>query len=345
MELTIALPEGAQRFVMTGAGEINLKLIREALDVRITSRDGTLKLSGETDAVGRAAHVLNQLTDSTKRNKPMSRQHLLELITTAQQLQQTTRSAVLPGDGSREPINVDAGLSVYLRDRRIKPATPGQRSYLQAILENDLTFCCGPAGTGKTYLAVAAAVTLLKRGQVRKLVLVRPAVEAGERLGFLPGTMQEKVNPYLRPLLDGLHDMMAFDQVTRLMTSDVIEIVPLAFMRGRTLNDAMIILDEAQNTTRSQMMMFLTRLGHGSKMVVTGDTSQTDLDDPRDSGLVDAVYRLRYTRGIAFAALDKADIVRHNLVQRIVEAYDRTGEKRRSPNKSADYDENVGSDR
>ncbi len=345
MELTIALPQGAQRFTMTGAGEINLKLIREALNVRIASRDETLKLSGEPDAVGRAAHVLNKLSDAAKQNKPISRQHLLELIATSEQLQLTTRNGMAQTDGSREPISVDSGLSVYLRDRRIKPATPGQKSYLQAVLDHDLTFCCGPAGTGKTYLAVAAAVSLLKRGVVRKLVLVRPAVEAGERLGFLPGTMQEKVNPYLRPLLDGLHDMMEFDQVARLMASDVIEIVPLAFMRGRTLNDAMIILDEAQNTTKSQMMMFLTRLGHGSKMVVTGDTSQTDLDDPRDSGLVDAVYRLRYTRGIAFATLDKADIVRHSLVQRIVEAYDKTDKKRQRPDKIADFDENVDSDR
>ena len=345
MELTIALPQGAERFAMTGAGEINLKLIREALDVRITSREGELKLSGESDAVGRAAHVLNQLADAAKRQKPLKRQHLLELITMSEQLQQTTRNGMAQTDGSRDPINVDVGLSVYLRDRRIKPATPGQRTYLQAILDHDLTFCCGPAGTGKTYLAVAAAVSLLKRGIVRKLVLVRPTVEAGERLGFLPGTMQEKVNPYLRPLLDGLHDMMEFDQVARLMASDVIEIVPLAFMRGRTLNDSMIILDEAQNTTRSQMMMFLTRLGHGSKMVVTGDTSQTDLDDPRDSGLVDAVFRLRYTRGIAFATLDKHDIVRHSLVQRIVEAYDKTDKNRQRPNKSSNYDENVNSDR
>ena len=192
---------------------------------------------------------------------------------------------------------------------------------------------------------MAAAVSLLKRNEVRKLVLVRPAVEAGERLGFLPGTMQDKVNPYLRPLLDGLHDMMEFDQVARLMESDVIEIVPLAFMRGRTLNDSMIILDEAQNTTRSQMMMFLTRLGHGSKMVVTGDTSQTDLDDPRDSGLVDAVFRLRYTRGIAFSTLGKADIVRHNLVQRIVEAYENTSEKPKRPYKNVDLDEKSDSDR
>ncbi|MFK7789109.1 MAG: PhoH family protein, partial [Phycisphaeraceae bacterium] len=179
----------------------------------------------------------------------------------------------------------------------------------------------GPAGTGKTYLAVAAAVSMLKRGQIRKLVLVRPAVEAGEKLGFLPGTLQDKVNPYLRPLLDALHDMMPFEQIERFMAVDLIEIVPLAFMRGRTLNDACIICDEAQNTTKSQMLMFLTRLGHGSKMIVTGDTSQIDLDDPRDSGLIDAVRRLRRTKGIAMCTLDGTDIVRHSLVQRVVEAY------------------------
>jgi phosphate starvation-inducible PhoH-like protein len=176
---------------------------------------------------------------------------------------------------------------------------------------------------------------MLKRGKVRKLILVRPAVEAGEKLGFLPGSMQEKVNPYLRPLLDALHDMMEFEQVQRLMTTDVIEVVPLAFMRGRTLNDAWIILDEAQNTTRSQMMMFLTRLGHSSKMVVTGDTSQVDLEDPRQSGLIDAARRLAKVPGIAMLSLDKADIVRHSLVQRIVNAYERSGVGDRRPGPAA----------
>jgi len=213
------------------------------------------------------------------------------------------------------------GLDVYLPDKRVKAMTEGQRGYLDAIFTNDLTFCAGPAGTGKTYLAVAAAVSMLKRGQVRKLVLVRPAVEAGEKLGFLPGDLQDKVNPYLRPLLDALHDMMEFDHIQRFMACDLIEIVPLAFMRGRTLNDALIILDEAQNTTRGQMLMFLTRLGMGGKMIVTGDTSQIDLEDPRESGLIDAVRRLKHVRGVGMVALDSVDIVRHSLVQRIVKAY------------------------
>ncbi len=321
MELTLTLPDGLQRVAVTGSGECNLKLIREALGIQMTFRDGVLKLSGGSQTVGQAARVLDQLTDAAKRNRPTNRKQLLDMITST--AHRTTGVPV-----STEGINLDRGLSVYVHNRHVRPATEGQKIYLQAILDHDLTFCCGPAGTGKTYLAVAAAVAMLKRGAVRRLVLVRPAVEAGERLGFLPGSMQDKVNPYLRPLLDALHDMMEYDPIQRFMDSDVIEIIPLAFMRGRTFNDAMVILDEAQNTTRSQMMMFLTRLGHGSKMVVTGDTSQTDLDDPLDSGLIDAVRRLKRTGGIAFASLGKRDIVRHSLVQKIVEAYENSSEPR-----------------
>jgi phosphate starvation-inducible PhoH-like protein len=184
-----------------------------------------------------------------------------------------------------------------------------------------MIFCTGPAGTGKTYLAVAVAVHMLKHQQSKRLVLVRPAVEAGEKLGFLPGDMQAKVNPYLRPLFDALHDMMEYDQIRRFLVNDLIEVIPLAFMRGRTLNDSVIILDEAQNTTVSQMLMFLTRMGHGSKMIITGDDSQTDLPEDVTSGLLDAKRRLADIKGLAFIHLDKADIVRHRLVQNIVEAY------------------------
>ncbi|MBI1338134.1 MAG: AAA family ATPase [Phycisphaera sp.] len=209
--------------------------------------------------------------------------------------------------------------------------TDGQSRYVHAIQQHDLTLCTGPAGTGKTYLAVAVAASMLKRGQARKLVLVRPAVEAGEKLGFLPGDMQQKVNPYLRPLLDALHDMMDFEQIQRLMAVDVIEVIPLAFMRGRTLNEAVIILDEAQNTTKMQMLMFLTRLGHGSKMVVTGDTTQIDLEDPRESGLIDAARRLRKLSGVGMVTLDGTDIVRHSLVQKIVETYAKQGSAHVNP--------------
>jgi len=192
-------------------------------------------------------------------------------------------------------------------------------------LHHDLTFCLGPAGTGKTYLAVAAAAGMLKHGQVKRIVLARPAVEAGERLGFLPGDLQAKVNPYLRPLFDALHDMMDFEQVKRFMVNDVIEVVPLAFMRGRTLNESAIILDEAQNTTASQMLMFLTRLGHDSKAIVTGDATQVDLPDNVRSGLTDAMEKLAGIRGIAMIELERGDIVRHRLVQSIVDAYERDG--------------------
>jgi len=330
MELTIQLPDGEIRLGITGPAERNLKMIREALGIVVTARNGSLRLSGESGAVGRAAHVLERLSEAAQKQHPLNRQELLETIASA-----TARPDHLVN--GQQTANHDMAsekprdrLEVYLHGKSIKAVTPGQRTYLHAIQQHDLTFCTGPAGTGKTYLAVAASVDMLKRGQVRRLVLCRPAVEAGEKLGYLPGTMQEKVNPYLRPLLDALHDMMEFDHVQRFMSCDVIEIVPLAFMRGRTLNDAMIILDEAQNATRGQMLMFLTRMGMGSKMVVTGDTSQTDLPDARESGLVDALHRLRYVKGVERVTLSGADIVRHSLVQRVVEAYDKHHDGRKS---------------
>ncbi len=329
MELTIQLPEGDARIGVTGPSERNLKIVREALGVTLSSRNGALKVSGEPRPVGQAAHVLELLTEAARNRRPMNRQQLLDALALAATMN-TARSAAETaatdanghGDAEAPKLPLGAGgLDVYLPGKRVRAMTEGQRHYLAEILGNDLTFCVGPAGTGKTYLAVAAACAMLKRGEVRKLVLVRPAVEAGEKLGFLPGTMQDKVNPYLRPLLDALHDMMDFEQIQRFMAVDLIEIVPLAFMRGRTLNDACIICDEAQNTTAPQMLMFLTRLGHGSKMVVTGDTSQIDLDDPRQSGLIDAVRRLRRVKGVGMVTLDGSDIVRHHLVQRIVQAY------------------------
>jgi len=319
LEITLPLPAGPALLAITGPTDRNLKLVRDALGVSLTARDQALRISGDSAAVGRAARVVERLTDAADANRPLTKAQLLALLAEADGPDSAYPASDPNAPAARLAPGDDA--DVYLDNRRVKPMTPGQRAYLDAIHSHDLTVCCGPAGTGKTYLAVAAAVAMLKRGQIRKLVLVRPAVEAGEKLGFLPGTMQDKVNPYLRPLLDALHDMMAFDQIERFMAADLIEIIPLAFMRGRTLNDACIILDEAQNTTKSQMLMFLTRLGHGSKMVVTGDTSQIDLEDARDSGLVDAVRRLGRTRGVAMVALGKLDIVRHSLVQRIVEAY------------------------
>lgn len=330
MELTIKIPDGPQRVGVTGPGERNLKIIRESLGVAVAARSESLKVSGKSDAVGQAAHLIERLSEGARHDRPLSRQQLLDAIAAISSRPPTPHRAaatgfpaahVAPGEAEAATPGYGDSIDVYLDRRQVKPMTPGQRHYLRNIRENDLTFCIGPAGTGKTYLATAAAVSMLKRGEVRKLVLVRPAVEAGEKLGFLPGTMQDKVNPYLRPLLDALHDMMPFEQIERFMAVDLIEIVPLAFMRGRTLNDACILCDEAQNTTKSQMLMFLTRLGHGSKMIVTGDTSQIDLEDPRTSGLIDAVRRLRRVKGIGMCTLDGADIVRHSLVQRVVEAY------------------------
>lgn len=310
MELTINLPPSTDRVALFGAAERNLKIIREALDVAIVVRNGVVRVSGEGASVNRAAEVIADLAERVRGGRTMSRADVIERI------------HHLAGEvEAAEPWREGDSLDVYVGHRQIVPKTEGQRVYLEAIRTNDMTFCTGPAGTGKTYLAVAAAVSMLKHGQARRLILVRPAVEAGEKLGFLPGDMQDKVNPYLRPLLDALHDMMPFEQVQRFMQNDVIEVAPLAFMRGRTLNDSVIIMDEAQNTTSGQMLMFLTRLGHGGKMIVTGDTSQIDLPDGQTSGLIDAIRRLNRVGGIGFVALEKVDIVRHRLVQRIVDAY------------------------
>jgi phosphate starvation-inducible PhoH-like protein len=224
-------------------------------------------------------------------------------------------------EAGSKPGPEDTGvLAVYSR-HPIAPKTDGQEAYIKAFSNSDLVFCLGPAGTGKTYLAVAMAVSMLRAERIKRIVLVRPAVEAGEKLGYLPGDMQAKVNPYLRPLFDAMHDMMNFEQIRRFIQNDIIEVIPLAFMRGRTLNNAAVILDEAQNTTAGQMLMFLTRLGHNSKMVVTGDDSQIDLAPEQRSGLVDAVSRLRGLDNIAVIRLSDRDIVRHSLVQDIVNAY------------------------
>ena len=289
-------------------------MIRAAFDVRISARDSVVHLSGQEDAVGKAARVLEHLQRCLRTQPDVSEELLKDVIQQAQ-----VEAAAADG----RPIDV------FLSTGAITPKGEGQRAYVEAIAEHDITLCLGPAGTGKTYLAVAVAVSLLKSHQIKRLVLVRPAVEAGEKLGYLPGDMQAKVNPYLRPLFDAMHDMLSFEQIKRFMENDVIEVIPLAFMRGRTLNNAAIILDEAQNATPMQMLMFLTRLGHHSKMIVTGDESQSDLADGEATGFVDAVRRLSGIKGIAVVRLTGEDIVRHQLVQRVVEAYD--SESRSAP--------------
>ena len=308
VNLSITLEQPDKKLALFGSADRNLRLIRDAFGVQLVSRDDELKVSGEKDQVSKAVAVLEQMQRKLRRQDWLSTEDVGQAIGRAAEAQHE-RSA--------------DEMDVYTRGGAIKPKTAGQKRYLEAVIGNDLTFCVGPAGTGKTYLAVAAAAHLLKHGQARRIVLARPAVEAGERLGFLPGDLQAKVNPYLRPLFDALNDMMDFEQVRRFMTNDVIEVIPLAFMRGRTLNDSVIILDEAQNTTPSQMLMFLTRLGHDSKMIVTGDTSQVDLPEEQRSGLVDAVDKLKGIKGIGMVELERSDIVRHRLVQNIVNAYER----------------------
>jgi phosphate starvation-inducible protein PhoH and related proteins len=307
LELTITLENPDQRVQLFGPADANLRILREICNVHITARDGLVKLSGRKEAVSKAALVLEKMQKRLKRVGHISKEEMQHLLAEA---------------AAGDPGHEDQHLEVYVKGRRIAARTPGQEQYIQAIQENDLVFSTGPAGTGKTYLAVACAVSMLKRHRIRRIVLARPAVEAGEKLGFLPGDLQAKVNPYLRPLLDSLGDMMEYAQIKRFMQDDIIEVIPLAFMRGRTFNDALVILDEAQNTTVGQMLMFLTRLGNDSKMVVTGDDSQVDLPDDQKSGLIDALQRLKGIKGIGFVRLSEADIVRHRLVQNIVKAYD-----------------------
>ncbi len=307
MELSVPIEDPSRRGALYGTADRNLRLIRATFDVRISARDNIVWISGATAAVRKAALVLEELQRALRNRPDLSDEQVQESIDRATE-------ASSPADGA---------LEVFLPNATIAPRGQGQERYVKAILDNDLTFCLGPAGTGKTYLAVAVAVSLLKRHKIKRIVLARPAVEAGEKLGYLPGDLQAKVNPYLRPLLDAIHDMMTFEQAKRFMQNDIIEVIPLAFMRGRTLNNAAIILDEAQNSTVAQMLMFLTRLGHHSRMIVTGDDSQSDLSDAERSGFTDAVGRLTEVKGVATIRLGRMDIVRHPLVQRVVEAYAR----------------------
>ena len=310
LELTIPIDDPSRRGALYGTADRNLRLIRAAFDVRVSARDNAVYLSGPTEAVRRAALVIDDLQRCLQHRSDLTEEILEDAIELANQNGRT------PSAG---------GLEVFLSTTTIAPKGEGQQRYVEAMLNNDLTLCIGPAGTGKTYLAVAVSVSLLKQHKIKRIVLARPAVEAGEKLGYLPGDLQAKVNPYLRPLWDAMHDMVPYEQVKRFLQNDVLEVVPLAFMRGRTLNHAAIILDEAQNCTISQMLMFLTRLGQNSKMIVTGDDSQSDLPGGAPVGFSDAVKRLEGIPGVATVRLDKADIVRHPLVQRVVEAYGRNG--------------------
>lgn len=308
-EAIISLVDSNDLLSLFGARDQNVRELRQKFAVEITHRDGKIRIAGDGEPVSQATRVLEALKQLVQRQGCIG--------------ESDVSRAIAEVTGERHSIT-QPPITVPSSGRQIKPRTEGQDRYVQAIRNHALTFASGPAGTGKTYLAVAVAVEALRNQELRKIVLVRPAVEAGENLGFLPGDLQAKINPYLRPLLDALHEMMEYDQAKRHMEEDVIEVVPLAYMRGRTLNDAFIILDEAQNTTISQMKMFLTRMGENSKIVVCGDPTQVDLPANRRSGFSDATARLHHIRGVAQIRLQKSDIVRHRLVQDIVRAYDDT---------------------
>ncbi len=308
MELSLTPEDNTRLANLCGTLDENLKQIEDALDVVIARRGADFRLSGEKHQTELAAQLLQDFYARAK--KPI-------------ELEDIQLGLVEIGKLSPEEVGSNAMPVLMTRRRDLHGRTPRQVEYLQQIQDFDITFGIGPAGTGKTYLAVASAVDALTRDRVKRIVLVRPAVEAGERLGFLPGDLSQKVDPYLRPLYDALYDLMGFDTVAKMFERNAIEVAPLAYMRGRTLNQSFIILDEAQNTTPEQMKMFLTRIGFGTKAVITGDVTQIDLAKGQKSGLVVAQEVLKEVRGIAFTRFLSEDVVRHPLVQKIINAYER----------------------
>jgi phosphate starvation-inducible protein PhoH and related proteins len=308
-EVTITLDSRDEALLLFGSRDQYLREIRTQLGMQqLLGRGDQILLKGTDEQLALAERVFGQLRQMLRQQGSLSGEDV-----------KTVLEVVVQGG---ERIGTQTQKSAEGGSRFVRPRTDGQARYVRAMRDHDLTICVGPAGTGKTFLAVGMAVSMLRQSSVKKIVLVRPAVEAGERLGFLPGDIAAKVNPYLRPLFDALNDMMESEQVKRYMENDIIEIVPLAFMRGRTLNQAVIILDEGQNTTVPQMKMFLTRMGNGSKIIVTGDVTQVDLPKQTRSGLTDAVHRLRDIDRIALVYLDENDIVRNPLVQQILRAYE-----------------------
>ena len=299
-----------------GSFDENIKRIEEALGVTIINRGTELKITGDPEATDKAARTLEGLISLAAKGEVIDEQRVRYLIT-------------LVSEGNDDLVAKMAKdvVCITAKGKPIKAKTVGQQDYMKAIQSNTITIGVGPAGTGKTYLAVAAAVAAFRERTINRIILTRPAVEAGERLGFLPGDLQNKVDPYLRPLYDALYDMLGAETFQKYQERGSIEVAPLAYMRGRTLDDSFIILDEAQNTTREQMKMFLTRLGFGSKIVITGDVTQIDLPDDKVSGLKDAVRVLSDVKDIAICQLTSADVVRHALVQRIINAYEKAEKK------------------
>ena len=315
-----------------GTRDENLRLMEDGLQVTVDLRSDAIEIAGSPESVEQVERIFADFEALRKSGVTLQNGELkgmLRLVIADPDV--TLRSLVESGKQR------SAGVK-----RMVQPRSPNQRKYVEAIEQADMIFGLGPAGTGKTYLAVAMAVSALMAKRVSRIILVRPAVEAGERLGFLPGSLQEKVDPYLRPLYDALYDLLDQGKVDNLLERNVIEVAPLAFMRGRTLSDAFIILDEAQNTTMEQMKMFVTRMGNGSKAVITGDMTQIDLPNPKKSGLFDALHVLEGVEGIRFCHFEEVDVVRHSLVQRIVRAYDSYGRAQQIPLELGDAEQGTG---
>lgn len=309
-----------QAAALFGSFDTNVKQIENAYSVTVTVRGGEMKISGDAENVSRGARAVNSLLLMLNKGETLNEQNVGYVL-----------SLVDDGDEDKlAKLSENGCICITSKGRPVKPKTLGQQKYVDAIRDNTITLAVGPAGTGKTYLAVAMAVMAFRAGDISRIVLTRPAVEAGEKLGFLPGDLQQKVDPYLRPLYDGLFDMLGAESFTKYQERGNIEVAPLAYMRGRTLDDSFIILDEAQNTTPEQMKMFLTRLGFNSKIVVTGDITQIDLADSHRSGLVEATKVLKNIDDVAVITLNEKDVVRHKLVQSIIKAYDRYNQSRKS---------------
>ncbi|MBL67828.1 MAG: phosphate starvation-inducible protein PhoH [Verrucomicrobiales bacterium] len=317
MTTTLHYDSARQAQHLFGNDTQNLHYLQEALNIQATARDGWIKLEGDEDSVARAKSVFTCLQKQLAEGQRLHKSEFIQAVDTVRD----------EGVDALQSLDNDR-ISTTPRKAVVTPKTVGQAQYIRAIKGNDVAIGTGPAGTGKTYLAMALAVNAFTRGNVSRIILTRPAVEAGEALGFLPGDLKEKLSPYLRPLHDALMDMMSAEEIQRHMERETIEIAPLAYMRGRTLNNAFVILDEAQNTTGEQMFMFLTRLGYNTKAVVTGDTTQIDLPPQKRSGLIEATSTLKQVDGVGIVELGKKDVIRHPLVRRIIKAYE---ERRPNP--------------
>lgn len=311
-EATLSFSDPDHIPILLGTHDCHIRQIQDALDVNVVHRGDELRIIGDDSDLQRSLRIFSELKAIIENTGQLKTEQVETALTNGSPVSKQTKQS---------PIATPSSIDLFEKTKKVHPRTPGQSEYIKSIGEHDLVFCTGPAGCGKTFLAVAMAIHALRTEQVRKIVLVRPAVEAGEKLGFLPGDMLAKVNPFLRPLLDALGSLLDYEQVNRYMDNDIVEVVPLAFMRGRTLDNTFIIMDEAQNTTITQMKMFLTRMGMGSKIVVTGDTSQIDLPPDISCGMTDAMNRLRNIKGVGTVQLKNEDIVRHRLVGEIVKAY------------------------